>query len=52
VALSLEEVKRLQLHVEPWTEASWPAAEACGYQGEGLLRSWRLVGDQRKDMFA
>lgn len=50
-ALSLEEVKRLQLYVEPWNEGSWRAAEACGYQREGLLRSWQLVGDERKDMY-
>lgn len=50
-ALSLEEVKRLQLHVEPWNEGSWRAAEACGYQRERLLRSWQLVGAERKDMY-
>lgn len=50
-ALSLDEVERLQLHVEPWNEASWRAAEACGYQREGLLRSWQPVGGERKDMY-
>jgi RimJ/RimL family protein N-acetyltransferase len=50
-ALSLEEVKRVQLHVEPWNEGSWRAAEACGYQREGLLRSWEQVGDDRRDMY-
>lgn len=49
-ALEHEEVARLQLHVEPWNEGSWRAAEACGYQREGLLREWELVGDERRDM--
>lgn len=49
-ALGLDDVQRLQLHVEPWNEGSWRAAEACGYQREGLLRSWERVGDERKDM--
>ncbi|WP_425309576.1 GNAT family protein [Ammonicoccus fulvus] len=50
-ALSLEEVERLELHVEPWNEGSWRAAEACGFEREGLLRSWRQVGTERRDMF-
>jgi ribosomal-protein-alanine N-acetyltransferase len=50
-ALSLDEVRRLQLFVEPWNEGSWRAAEACGYEREGLLRSWQQVGDERRDMF-
>ena len=50
-AFTLDDVERLQLHVEPWNEGSWRAAEACGYQREGLLRSWERVGDERKDMF-
>ncbi len=51
-ALSLEDVHRLQLFVEPWNEASWRAAEAAGYQREGLLRRWERVGDELKDMYA
>ena len=50
-ALTLDEVERLQLFVEPWNEGSWRAAERCGYQREGFLRSWQQVGQQRKDMF-
>jgi RimJ/RimL family protein N-acetyltransferase len=50
-ALTIPEVERLQLYVEPWNEASWRAAEAVGYQREGLLRSWQRVGSLRKDMF-
>lgn len=50
-ALTLPEVERLQLHVEPWNEASCRIAEQCGYQREGLLRSWQRVGGERKDMY-
>lgn len=39
-ALTLDDVQRLQLHVEPWNEGSRRVAEACGYRREGLLRSW------------
>jgi len=51
-ALTHPEVQRLQLFVEPWNQGSWRAAEACGYQREGLLRGWERVGDNRKDMYA
>ncbi len=51
-ALTLEDVHRLQLFVEPWNEASWRAAEAAGYQREGLLRRWERVGDELRDMYA
>lgn len=50
-ALALDDVKRLQLYVEPWNEGSWRAAETCGYVREGLVRSWEQVGDARKDMY-
>ncbi|MBM7516058.1 GNAT family N-acetyltransferase [Nocardioides nitrophenolicus] len=50
-ALSLPEVERLQLHVEPWNDGSWRAAERCGYQREGLLRAWERVGSDRRDMY-
>ncbi|MFC7400788.1 GNAT family N-acetyltransferase [Citricoccus sp. GCM10030269] len=50
-ALSLNEVRRLQLFVEPWNEGSWRMAESCGFEREGLLRSWQQVGRERKDMY-
>ena len=50
-ALTLPEVHRLELFVEPWNEGSWRAAERAGYHREGLLRSWQAVGDERRDMF-
>jgi RimJ/RimL family protein N-acetyltransferase len=36
--MSIPEAERLELYVEPWNQASWRAAEANGYQREGLLR--------------
>jgi len=50
-ALGLDEIRRLELYVEPWNEGSWRAAEACGFVREGLLRSWQEVGDEGKDMY-
>ncbi|MBO9704741.1 MAG: GNAT family N-acetyltransferase [Arthrobacter sp.] len=50
-AFELDEVERLQLYVEPWNRASWQAAERCGFQREGLLRSWQQIGGTRKDMY-
>jgi [ribosomal protein S5]-alanine N-acetyltransferase len=50
-ALSIDEIKRLELFVEPRNEGSWHAAEACSFEREGLLRSWQQVGDQREDMY-
>ncbi|APF41067.1 GNAT family N-acetyltransferase [Neomicrococcus aestuarii] len=49
--LSLPEIYRLELYVEPWNEGSWRAAERCGYMREGLVHSWQEVGGQRKDMY-
>lgn len=50
-AVTLDDIHRLQLFVEPWNEGSWRAAEACGYQREGLLRRWERVGEELKDMY-
>lgn len=44
-------IERVELYVEPWNEGSWRTAEACGFQREGLLRSWERVGSDRKDMY-
>lgn len=49
--LSLDGVHRIELHVEPWNEGSWRAAERVGYVREGLMRSWRQVGAERRDMY-
>jgi ribosomal-protein-alanine N-acetyltransferase len=49
--LSLDGVFRVELHVEPWNEGSWRAAEKVGYVREGLMRSWREIGGERRDLF-
>jgi RimJ/RimL family protein N-acetyltransferase len=49
--LSLDGVHRIELHVEPWNEGSWRAAERVGYVREGLLRSFRQIGAERRDLY-
>lgn len=44
-------IHRLQLFVEPWNEASWRTAESCGFEREGLLRSWQQIGQERRDLY-
>lgn len=48
---TLPTIDRLELYVEPGNAASWHTAEAAGFLREGLLRSWKRVGQQRRDMF-
>ena len=43
-------VPRLELYIEPWNESSIRTAEAVGFEREGLLRSWEVVGGSRRDM--
>jgi ribosomal-protein-alanine N-acetyltransferase len=45
------QIPRLELYVEPWNQASLRTAESAGFQREGLLRSWQVVGAQRRDMW-
>lgn len=45
------QIPRLELYVEPWNEASIRTAERAGFQREGLLRSWQVVGAKRADMW-
>jgi ribosomal-protein-alanine N-acetyltransferase len=49
-ALSRDDLDRLELYVEPWNEGSWRAAEAGGYEREGLLRAWERVDGVPRDM--
>lgn len=49
-ALSHDEFHRLELYVEPHNEASRRTARSCGFEREGLLRSWQEVGGERRDM--
>lgn len=50
-ALEHDEITRIDLFVEPWNEGSWRAAEACGFEREGLLQNWQRVGDRAKHMY-
>jgi RimJ/RimL family protein N-acetyltransferase len=50
-ARTLPEVHRLQLVVEPWNEASWRTAAACGFEREGLLRGYERIGDEHRDVY-
>lgn len=50
-AVTLGDLARLELFVEPWNEASWRIAEGCGFMREGLLRRWQKVGSERRDMW-
>ncbi len=50
-ALADLSIPRLELYMEPWNEASIRTAEAAGFEREGLLRSWQVVGDARRDMW-
>ena len=45
------QIPRLELYVESWNQASIRTAERAGFQREGLLRSWQVVGAQRRDMW-
>lgn len=49
--LSLDRIHRIELQIEPRNEGSWRAAERVGYVREGLMRSWRQVGPDRRDMY-
>ncbi|MFB9309844.1 RimJ/RimL family protein N-acetyltransferase [Agromyces hippuratus] len=49
-AWTLPSIERLELFVEPWNTGSWKAAEAAGFQREGLLRSWRVIRSERRDL--
>lgn len=45
------DLDRIELYVEPWNEGSWRAAERAGFEREGLLRAWKRVGDEPRDMY-
>ena len=44
------DVKRIELWIDPENAASLAVAERAGFSREGLLRSFRQVGDVRRDM--
>jgi len=43
-------IPRLELNVEPSNKPSIKTAEYLGFEQEGLMHSWQLIGDTRKDM--
>lgn len=49
-ALGELRVPRLELYAEPGNVASIRVAESNGFSREGLLRSWQVVGGERRDM--
>ena len=49
-AWTISELHRVEVYIEPWNLASVRTAERAGYEREGLLRSHRVIGDQRVDM--
>lgn len=51
-ALATLDISRLSLFIEPWNTGSIRAAEAAGYQQEGLLESWERVDGVAKDMLS
>lgn len=50
-AVTLKNLDRIELCMEPWNEGSWRAAEQAGYEREGLLRAFKRVGGQPRDMY-
>lgn len=50
-AWTMEDLQRLQAHVEPANEASCRSIEHAGFVREGLLRSWQSIAGSRRDMF-
>ena len=47
-AFTTHHIPSLELYIEPWNIPSIRAAEAAGFQREGLLR-WETVGGERRD---
>ena len=50
-AVTLIELDRIELYVEPSNTNSWHAAESAGYAREGLLRGWERVDGAPRDMY-
>jgi [ribosomal protein S5]-alanine N-acetyltransferase len=49
-AWSIPGLFRVELYIEPWNTGSIHVAQAAGYQREGLLRSYQVIGVTRCDM--
>jgi len=50
-ALTLADLDRVELYVEPGNTSSWRAAERAGYVREGLLRAWERISGVPRDMY-
>jgi RimJ/RimL family protein N-acetyltransferase len=44
------DVRRIELWIEPENVASQRVADAVGFAREGLLRSYMVIADERRDM--
>ncbi|KQQ68471.1 GNAT family N-acetyltransferase [Microbacterium sp. Leaf320] len=50
-ATALENLDRVELHIEPGNEGSWLLAERAGYEREALLRAWKRIDGNPRDMY-
>jgi ribosomal-protein-alanine N-acetyltransferase len=49
--MTVRQMKRIELYIEPWNEGSWRTAERAGYRRDRLLPSWQKIGTQWRDMY-
>ncbi|MDK1360431.1 GNAT family protein [Arthrobacter sp. zg-Y1219] len=50
-AMTVQQMPRIHLYIEPWNEGSWRTAEKAGYRRDALLPSWQKVGAKWRDMY-
>jgi len=50
-ATGLESLDRLELYIEPGNQGSWRVAEQAGYEREALLRAWKRIDGEPRDMY-
>lgn len=50
-ATGLENLDRVELYIEPGNQGSWRVAELAGYEREALLRAWKRIGGDPRDMY-
>ncbi|MCC9144067.1 MULTISPECIES: GNAT family protein [unclassified Arthrobacter] len=50
-AMTVQQMPRIDLYIEPWNEGSWRTAEKAGYQRDALLPAWQKVGTAWRDMY-
>ncbi|GAA3291747.1 GNAT family N-acetyltransferase [Arthrobacter citreus] len=49
--MTVRQMTRIELYIEPWNEGSWRTAESAGYRRDRLLPSWQKIGTQWRDMY-